>query len=279
MHSNIIEVKKINDSLYLLNENISEEGFITMMLVIGDKRAAIIDTGTGISGDLDKVICSITSKPTICLLTHCDPDHAGGAALFGEIYMSSLDEQLMKASLSYHTRYLMVRGMTKSEDVKRCAKDCMVKESHFEYRDVRDGDVFDLGSRKLEAFSLGGHTEGSMCYIDRAGKCLFSGDSIANANSAVLIFDKCLPLSEYKKNLERLLQTVGQDMDIYTGHAVELIAAGRVSLDHVPCLQPAKELVEGALLSVRGLGRAKLLEVGGISRKGRIFVRIGLYGR
>ena len=61
--------------------------------------------------------------------------------------------------------------------------------------------------------------------------------------------------------------------------AVELIAAGRVSYDHLPCEQPTKELAEGALLSVRGLGRAKLLEVGGISRKGRIFVRIGLYGR
>ena len=61
--------------------------------------------------------------------------------------------------------------------------------------------------------------------------------------------------------------------------AVELIAAGRVSLNHIPCQQPAKELADGALLSVRGLGRAKLLEVGGVSKKGRTFVRIGLYGR
>ena len=61
--------------------------------------------------------------------------------------------------------------------------------------------------------------------------------------------------------------------------AAELTAAGRVNLDHQPCLQPAKELSEGALLSVRGVGRAKLLEAGGVSRKGRIFVRIGLYGR
>ena len=49
MHSNIIEVNRINDSLYLLNENISEEGFITMMLLIGEKSAAIIDTGMGIN--------------------------------------------------------------------------------------------------------------------------------------------------------------------------------------------------------------------------------------
>ena len=61
--------------------------------------------------------------------------------------------------------------------------------------------------------------------------------------------------------------------------ASELVNAGNVSLDYQACMQPAKEVGEGALLSVRGLGRAKLLEVGGMSRKGRIFVRIGLYGR
>ena len=60
--------------------------------------------------------------------------------------------------------------------------------------------------------------------------------------------------------------------------AAEIIAAGRVSLNHQPCLQPAKELCEEALLSVRGIGRARLLEVGGMSRKGRIFVRIGIFG-
>ena len=59
----------------------------------------------------------------------------------------------------------------------------------------------------------------------------------------------------------------------------ELIADGRVQLDHQVCLQPAREVKEGAVLSIRGLGRAKLLETGGVSRKGRLFVRIGLYSR
>jgi len=59
----------------------------------------------------------------------------------------------------------------------------------------------------------------------------------------------------------------------------ELITAGNVKLNHIPCVHPDKELSEGALLSVHRLGRAKLLDVGGTSRKGRIFVRIGLYER
>ena len=61
--------------------------------------------------------------------------------------------------------------------------------------------------------------------------------------------------------------------------ASELIAAGLVSLDHQQCLQSSKAVGEGALISVRGTGRAILLEIGGTSKKGRTFVKIGLYSR
>ena len=61
--------------------------------------------------------------------------------------------------------------------------------------------------------------------------------------------------------------------------ASELIEAGRVSLNHEVCLQPAKDVSEGSILSVRGIGRAKLLEIGGVSKKGRMFIKMGLYER
>ena len=59
--------------------------------------------------------------------------------------------------------------------------------------------------------------------------------------------------------------------------ASALIAANRVSVNHQPCLHASKELTEGALISVRGMGRAKLVEVGGTSKKRRIFIQIGIY--
>ena len=61
--------------------------------------------------------------------------------------------------------------------------------------------------------------------------------------------------------------------------AAELIAAGRASYNHQVCLRTDKEVVEDSLLSVRGLGRVKLLEIGGVSRKGRNFIKIGIYER
>jgi len=170
---------------------------------------------------------------------------------------------------------MMARNMATSDEVRRCAKERMVRKSHFEYRDVRDGDAFDLGGRVLEAISMGGHTEGSMCYADHVGKFLFAGDSIANANSAVLFFDKCLPLSEYRQNLERFLQVAGQDMDIYTGHATDAldrriipelltlcdeVIAGNTAGD-VPYMPPFLQMPSDAKKSIKGAIRKAMLGI------------------
>ena len=74
----------------------------------------------------------------------------------------------------------------------------------------------------------------------------------------------------------RLDAVLGLAFNLSRTKATELIAAGRVQLNHEPCLQAAKELSVDALLSVRGLGRARLLETTGVSRKGRLFVKLGV---
>lgn len=51
--------------------------------------------------------------------------------------------------------------------------------------------------------------------------------------------------------------------------AAELIAAGRVSLNHAPCLKGDRLVAEGDVLTARGFGKCVLREVGGLSRKGR----------
>ena len=61
------------------------------------------------------------------------------------------------------------------------------------------------------------------------------------------------------------------------GKAAELIAAGKVNLDHVPCIKPDKPVAEGAVLTARGLGKARLTEVGGLTRKGRVGISVQRY--
>ena len=61
------------------------------------------------------------------------------------------------------------------------------------------------------------------------------------------------------------------------GEAAEQIAAGRLSVNHLPCRKGDRLLSPGDLLSLRGGGRARLAEVGGPTRKGRLSIVIERY--
>ena len=55
-------------------------------------------------------------------------------------------------------------------------------------------------------------------------------------------------------------------LDAVTASAFSM---SRVSLDHTPCLKPDKPVGAGCTISVRGAGKARLAEIGGLTKKGR----------
>ena len=59
--------------------------------------------------------------------------------------------------------------------------------------------------------------------------------------------------------------------------ALEPIRAGRAQLNFAPCEDPAASVEPGDVVSIRGLGRARVVAIEGESRSGRSFVRIGRY--
>lgn len=59
--------------------------------------------------------------------------------------------------------------------------------------------------------------------------------------------------------------------------AVVPIETGKVSLNFVPCTDPAADIAVDDIVSLRGSGRARVLSVEGESRSGRTFIRIGRY--
>lgn len=59
--------------------------------------------------------------------------------------------------------------------------------------------------------------------------------------------------------------------------AAQHIAAGRASINGLPCEKPDKTVQEGDKFSVRGLGKIKLKSVNGQTKKGRISVIIDRY--
>ena len=54
--------------------------------------------------------------------------------------------------------------------------------------------------------------------------------------------------------------------------ATRQIAAGNVSLNYLEALKPDKLIEPGDVISLRGMGKARITDTGGSSRKGRLFV-------
>ena len=70
---------------------IDEFDCVSVFVIVGSKRALVIDCGTGI-GDLRWVIENkITDKPYDVVATHNHGDHIGGAGFFDSIYIHPAD--------------------------------------------------------------------------------------------------------------------------------------------------------------------------------------------
>lgn len=67
----------------------------------------------------------------------------------------------------------------------------------------------------------------------------------------------------------RLDAVVASGFSISRAKAAALINAGHVKLRHMPCIRTDAHVSEGDAISVRGLGRLKLCEIGQQTRKGR----------
>lgn len=106
--------------------------------------------------------------------------------------------------------------------------------------------------------------------LDRAGKVTVKARPLALAE-----------VTPPPRQVRRVTFTVQSPrLDAVTGEVFRLsrtlaakhVAAGLVSLNYLPCLRPDALLKEGDVLSLRGKGKAVLTEIGGESRKGRLFL-------
>ena len=70
--------------------HINEFGIDNQYLLVGDERALVIDTGSGLY-DMKKLIAKLTDKPYDVVVTHLHGDHNGGSNQFEEVWMHPLD--------------------------------------------------------------------------------------------------------------------------------------------------------------------------------------------
>lgn len=169
--------------IYLMDEMHHATGYF----VIGEEKVLVIDTMNGFT-DIMSVIRGITDKPAVVVNTHGHGDHIFGNVYFDEAHINPKDLKLAEEMCAI------------PEFVEACAKYGM---SMPPFKEIKEGDIIDLGGRTLEVFELPGHTPGSIVLLLREDRVLFTGDAVNH--HLWLQLDGCSPLPECVKALDRLM--------------------------------------------------------------------------
>ena len=170
-------VNKIDDQTFAISEYKHYEE-THCYLVLGQEKAALVDTGLGVC-NIKNVVDDLTKLPIIVLTTHVHWDHIGGHKYFDNVAVHEAEKE-----------WIAVNFPLPLEDVKKSLTKVACdfpKEFNIDNYQVfrgipqkilHDGDVVDLGGRKIQTTHTPGHSPGHCCFYEPEKKYLYSGDLI-----------------------------------------------------------------------------------------------------
>ena len=202
------EAVKVDETTYLIEDN-----GVRCIFYIGSEKALLFDTGFGENGSVRPVAESLTSLPIMLVNSHADPDHIGCNAEFDVAFMHP-------AEMAYYAKHV---------------------KPDAQVHPVWEGDVIDLGGRKLEVVLIPGHTPGSIGLLDRVNRTIATGDTICAG--PVFMFDEVRSIHAYMASMYRLIGLFDAFDDILPAHGVCPVPKDTVN----KALKAAKMLLAGEL--------------------------------
>ncbi|MBR6185688.1 MAG: MBL fold metallo-hydrolase [Clostridia bacterium] len=213
--------EKIAEGSYLIRYAfIPKEAPLYCYLIEGRDYALLIDTMMG-WGNLKAYCETLTDRKILLANTHVHPDHTGGNFHFDACYLHHRDIPYFQLSVGYGREVPFEQARQSALPEYR---DLIVLDDSFaDAKPMRvfplyDGDVFDLGDRQIEVVEVGGHTPGSIVFIDHASRIAYTGDA-CNGNT-LLEFSNSLPISAYLQSVLRLKAHQSEFDRMYGGHEI-----------------------------------------------------------
>lgn len=147
-------------------------------LLLGENRAALIDTGLGVS-NIAEIVKSLTELPVLAVATHAHWDHIGGRGLFEDIAVHEAEESWLFGGFPLPLPVVRANLM----------KEPCVFPQGFDGSDYRvfqgrpsrllkDGDEIALGGRAISVIHTPGHSPGHICLFEQERGYLFTGDLV-----------------------------------------------------------------------------------------------------
>ncbi len=182
---NLYQYRKIKDGIFNNNEQMTSQ-----FVFQSSEKTVLMDTGMDFM-DLKKQIQKKTGREDIMVVnSHFHPDHSNGNHNFDTVYIGEKDLPTFTTEDTYfklvddissaiYEKVEKKRGgkILKKLLEKAVDKALMTKKGNTSYLPLKDGDVLDLGDKKLLVKDFPGHTPGSITLLDPADKLIFAGDA------------------------------------------------------------------------------------------------------
>lgn len=210
------EVYEIEPDIYAIYEPFQWQEVISY-LIVGSESAVLFDTGNGI-GNIKSVVDRLTDRPIRVLNSHSHFDHIGGNYQFDDILSVATEFSLNRANGIRSDELAMEvspEALCKSlplgvtEDNHRTRPFSMSQK-------IADGDVLDIGGRKLEVLQVPGHTDDAIALLDRDGGFLWSGDSFYEG--PIWLFFPETDLAAYQESVAKIAALVPDLKVVFPAH-------------------------------------------------------------
>lgn len=172
-------------------------------LVVGAKRAFLLDAGFGI-GDLKaEVERASRGLPITLLLTHGHFDHIGGAGQFEDVRISQRDISVARRDAPIGVRADFISYSYAEAIDKQTVGNLPFRETCVNgWTAIEDDEVFDAGGVHVRMISVPGHTRGSLVPVVVEDRIAVFGD--ACGENTLLIFAESTTVETYRSGLLRL---------------------------------------------------------------------------
>lgn len=215
INTDIYHIEKISKGpcdIWKINERLEA----AMYLVCGSEKACLIDTAYGLT-DLKELAAQLTGLPVSVINTHGHIDHVYGNHWFEHAMIHPADQALYQEAADRFAEIVSLDWVR--EAYGQYLRNLDLSAVRFpKAESIREGQVIDLGGKRLEVFEIPGHTAGSIMLIDRDEKICFAGDAIIE--HLWMFLKESLTPEIYRCSLRRavkILKEAGIER-IYHGH-------------------------------------------------------------
>lgn len=214
-HDDLIAYEHLDTRTVALGEPRYYQQNVTYLLA-GTERALLYDAGTGLA-NLPAAVARFAAVPVTATCSHLHYDHVGQLGRFGDVWLLDRPEyraatraDVLRPPLRLHGG--LIEGMRRPR----------VRVGRW----LGDGEVIDLGARRLRVLHLPGHTSDGMALHDEEAGQVFVGDFIFPGGAYA--FPPTGSVDAYLRSAERLLEAIDDDTTVFVAHP------GRVSVFRAP---------------------------------------------